>query len=120
MAVAYTVGDSDERPWGTWRVIDAGEDFAVKRIVVKPGCRLSLQWHEGRDEHWIVARGHARVTRDDEVLEVPTNGAMYIRARQVHRVENPGDVDLVLIEVQIGPRLDEADIVRVSDDYGRS
>lgn len=118
--VRYGVGDADERPWGAWRVIDAGEGFAVKRITVRPGARLSLQFHRGRDEHWIIAAGQARVTRGGELLDLGVNQAVFIPAGAQHRIENTGAADLIFIEVQLGALLDEADIVRVEDDYRRS
>ena len=119
MPVTYSAGESDERPWGRWRVLDVGEGHAVKRIEVNPGGRLSLQSHAHRDEHWIVASGTARVTRDDETVELGPNQATQIRAGTRHRVENAGSVPLVFIEVQLGSTLDEGDIVRHEDDYGR-
>jgi mannose-6-phosphate isomerase-like protein (cupin superfamily) len=118
--VRYQRGDSDERPWGRWEVLDTGEGFAVKRITVKPGAVLSLQLHHHRAEHWVVVGGRARVTRDDEVLEIGRDQAVYLPLGARHRVENPGDEMLVLIEVQIGDKLDENDIVRLEDRYGRS
>lgn len=118
--VNYRRGDSDERPWGRWEVLDVGDGFAVKRITVRPGAVLSLQLHHHRSEHWVVARGRARVTRGDEVLELGRNEAVYLPVEIRHRVENPGEEPLELIEVQIGDRLDETDIVRLEDRYGRS
>lgn len=116
----YRLGDADDRPWGSWQVIDVGPNYAVKRIAVRPGGRLSLQMHNHREEHWVVVVGKARVTRDDVQEDVPANHAVTIGPRVVHRVENPGDETLVLIEVQTGDRLSESDIVRLSDDYGRA
>ena len=118
--VRYGVGESDERPWGAWRVIDAGDGFVVKRITVKPGARLSLQFHRGRDEHWIIVAGQARVTRGSEVLDLGVNQAVFIPNGTHHRIENTGTTDLVFVEVQLGALPDEADIVRVEDDYRRS
>lgn len=118
--VRYGIGDADERPWGAWRVVDAGEGFAVKRITVRPGARLSLQFHRGRDEHWIVVAGRGRVTRGEERLDVQPNQAVFIPKEARHRIENTGDADLVFVEVQVGALLDEADIVRVEDDYQRA
>jgi mannose-6-phosphate isomerase-like protein (cupin superfamily) len=117
--VLYRRGDSDERPWGRWEVLDVGPGFAVKRITVRPGAILSLQRHQHRAEHWVVGSGRARVTRGEEVLDLATNEAVHLPVGVVHRVENPGDVPLELIEVQIGERLDESDIVRLEDRYGR-
>ena len=94
--------------------------FQVKRITVKPGARLSLQTHQHRAEHWIVVRGTARVTRDDEVFELHENESTYIPLGAKHRLENPGTELLELIEVQSGSYLGEDDIVRFEDVYGRS
>jgi mannose-6-phosphate isomerase-like protein (cupin superfamily) len=118
--VTYRRGDSDERPWGRWEVLDTGDGFAVKRITVNPGAILSLQLHHHREEHWVVVRGHARVTRDRDVLELGRNGAVFIPVETAHRIENPGTEPLEFIEVQVGDRLDEGDIVRLEDRYGRS
>lgn len=118
--VHYSRGDSDERPWGRWEVLDTGDGFAVKRITVKPGSILSLQLHHHRAEHWVVVRGRARVTRDDQVLELGRDEAVYLPLGARHRVENPGPDMLELIEVQVGDRLDENDIVRLDDRYGRA
>ncbi|KAA5604167.1 mannose-1-phosphate guanylyltransferase/mannose-6-phosphate isomerase [Roseospira marina] len=107
------------RPWGTYRGIDHGERFQVKRIVVQPGERLSLQMHHHRAEHWIVVSGTARVTRDTEEFLLSENQSTYISAGQTHRLENPGKIPLHLIEVQSGGYLGEDDIVRFEDGYGR-
>ncbi len=118
--VIYRPGDSDERPWGRWRVLDVGEGFVVKRITVAPGGILSLQLHHHRSEHWFVARGTARVTLGDRERDVPAGGHVDIPVGTAHRVANPGATSLELIEVQHGERLDESDIVRLEDRYGRS
>ena len=118
--VHYRRGDSDERPWGRWEVLDAGEGFAVKRITVKPGAILSLQLHHHREEHWVVVRGRARVTRGEEVLDLGRNQAVFIPVETAHRIENPGDEPLEFVEVQVGDNLDENDIVRLEDRYGRA
>jgi mannose-6-phosphate isomerase-like protein (cupin superfamily) len=118
--VTYRRGDSDERPWGRWEVLDTGDGFAVKRITVNPGAILSLQLHHHREEHWVVVRGRARVTRGQDVLELARNGAVFIPVETAHRIENPGAEPLQFIEVQVGDRLDEGDIVRLEDRYGRS
>ena len=107
------------RPWGSYEGIDQGERFQVKRIVVKPGASLSLQMHHHRAEHWIVVRGTARVTRDDDVFLLSENQSTYIPLGATHRLENPGMVPLELIEVQSGAYLGEDDIVRFEDTYGR-
>jgi mannose-1-phosphate guanylyltransferase/mannose-6-phosphate isomerase len=108
------------RPWGSYDSVDAGPRFQVKRIRVKPGAQLSLQSHTQRAEHWIVVSGTARVTRDDEVFELHANQSTYIPIGAKHRLENPGDEVLELIEVQSGDYLGEDDIVRYEDVYGRS
>lgn len=107
------------RPWGTFEGIDRGERYQVKRITVKPGAQLSLQYHHHRAEHWIVVKGTARVTRGDETFLLRENESTYIPLGAVHRLENPGKTDLELIEVQSGTYLGEDDIVRVEDVYGR-
>jgi mannose-1-phosphate guanylyltransferase/mannose-6-phosphate isomerase len=107
------------RPWGWYDSIDAGERFQVKRIVVKPGAALSLQMHHHRAEHWIVVKGTAMVTKGSEAQLLSENQSTYIPLGTTHRLENPGKVDLELIEVQSGSYLGEDDIVRFEDVYGR-
>jgi mannose-1-phosphate guanylyltransferase / mannose-6-phosphate isomerase len=108
------------RPWGSYQSIDQGARFQVKRIIVKQGGRLSLQLHHHRSEHWIVVRGTARATIADDVKVVHENESVYIPIGAKHRLENPGKIDLELIEVQTGSYLGEDDIVRIEDDYRRS
>ena len=108
------------RPWGSYQSIDMGERHQVKRIVVKPGGRLSLQKHHHRSEHWIVVRGAARVTVNELVKTVHENESIYIPIGATHRMENPGKIPLELIEVQTGSYLGEDDIIRIEDDYQRS
>ncbi len=108
------------RPWGYYDSIDAGERFQVKRIVVRPGASLSLQMHHHRAEHWIVVSGTARVTRGEESFLLSENQSTYIPLGTVHRLENPGKVELEMIEVQSGSYLGEDDIVRFEDHYGRN
>ncbi|WP_407179636.1 mannose-1-phosphate guanylyltransferase/mannose-6-phosphate isomerase [Bradyrhizobium sp. STM 3562] len=107
------------RPWGSYQSVDNGERHQVKRIIVKPGQRLSLQKHYHRSEHWIVVRGAARVTVNDLVKTVHENESIYIPMGAVHRLENPGKIMLELIEVQTGSYLGEDDIIRIEDDYRR-
>lgn len=107
------------RPWGAYDSIDAEARFQVKRITVNPGARLSLQMHHHRAEHWVVVRGTARVTRNDEVFLLQENESTYIPLGARHRLENPGKIPLELIEVQSGSYLGEDDIVRYDDAYGR-
>jgi mannose-1-phosphate guanylyltransferase / mannose-6-phosphate isomerase len=108
------------RPWGSYQSVDNGDRHQVKRIVVKPGSRLSLQKHHHRAEHWIVVRGTARVTIDETVKTVHENESVYIPMGAVHRLENPGKIMLELIEVQTGSYLGEDDIIRIEDDFRRS
>jgi mannose-1-phosphate guanylyltransferase/mannose-6-phosphate isomerase len=108
------------RPWGSYQSVDMGERHQVKRIVVKPGGRLSLQKHHHRSEHWIVVRGAARVTVNELVKTVHENESIYIPIGATHRMENPGKIPLELIEVQTGSYLGEDDIIRIEDDYQRS
>lgn len=108
------------RPWGCFRSIDLGEGFQVKRITVKPGARISLQKHAHRAEHWVVVQGRARVTRNDEIIELRASESATIPLGAVHRLENTGNELLYLIEVQTGSYLGEDDIVRLEDSYGRT
>ncbi|SDB83454.1 mannose-1-phosphate guanylyltransferase/mannose-6-phosphate isomerase [Paraburkholderia lycopersici] len=108
-----------QRPWGFYDSIDQGERFQVKRIVVTPGARLSLQLHHHRAEHWTVVRGTALVTRGEESFLLTENESTYIPLGVRHRLENPGKVPLEIIEVQSGAYLGEDDIVRIDDTYGR-
>jgi mannose-1-phosphate guanylyltransferase/mannose-6-phosphate isomerase len=107
------------RPWGSYQRIDVGPRFQVKRITVKPGHRLSLQKHFHRAEHWVVVRGTAEVTIDDQVILRHENEAAYLPIGSVHRLANPGRIDLEMIEVQVGSYTGEDDIVRFEDVYGR-
>lgn len=110
----------DHRPWGYYRVLADEPDHKVKRIVVYPGKRLSLQRHQRRAEHWYVMKGAAEVTRDADILTIAAGKAVDIPRGAVHRVKNPGGDDLVFIEVQTGDYFGEDDIERLEDDYGRS
>jgi mannose-1-phosphate guanylyltransferase/mannose-6-phosphate isomerase len=108
------------RPWGYYQSLDTGETHQVKRIVVKPGGRLSLQKHARRSEHWTVVSGVAEVTVDETVTLLKENETVFIPRGAVHRMANPGKTPMVLIEVQYGDYLGEDDIIRIADDYGRS
>jgi mannose-1-phosphate guanylyltransferase/mannose-6-phosphate isomerase len=108
------------RPWGWYDSVDEGERFKVKRIQVKPGASLSLQMHHHRAEHWIVVKGVAEITNGDQVITLTENQSTYIPRGQTHRLANPGDTPLEIIEVQSGSYLGEDDIVRFEDTYGRS
>ena len=109
----------DRRPWGSFTVLDEGDNFKVKRIEVLSGKRLSYQKHSQRAEHWVVVQGTAKVTLDDQEIIVKGGEAIDIPIGSAHRVENPGDERLVFIEVQRGKYLGEDDIVRLQDDFGR-
>jgi mannose-1-phosphate guanylyltransferase/mannose-1-phosphate guanylyltransferase/mannose-6-phosphate isomerase len=114
-----TAFPKDHRPWGWFESLVVGERFQVKRIYVHPGASLSLQSHFHRSEHWIVVEGTARVTIDDREQLVTENQSVYIPLGAMHRMENPGTVPMVLIEVQTGTYLGEDDIVRYEDKYAR-
>ncbi len=117
---AYRLHRTVARPWGTYTVLEEGARFKIKRIVVKPGASLSLQMHHHRSEHWVVVCGMAKVTNGESVRLVNSNESTYIPAGHRHRLENPGVIDLVMIEVQSGEYLGEDDIVRFEDIYGRT
>lgn len=117
---AYKLHRTVSRPWGTYAVLEEGPRFKIKRIEVKPGASLSLQMHHHRSEHWIVVSGMAKVVNGDREIFVRTNESTYIPAGHKHRLENPGVLDLVMIEVQSGEYLGEDDIVRFQDVYGRA
>lgn len=114
-----TMFPKDHRPWGWFESLVIGERFQVKRIHVHPGAALSLQSHHHRSEHWIVVEGTAKVTVDDEVKLISENQSVYIPLGAIHRMENPGKVPMVLIEVQTGTYLGEDDIIRYEDVYAR-
>jgi mannose-1-phosphate guanylyltransferase len=116
---AYKLHRTVVRPWGTYTVLEEGPCFKIKRIEVKPGASLSLQMHRHRSEHWIVVGGMAKVINGEMEIFVGTNESTYIPAGHKHRLENPGVLDLVMIEVQSGEYLGEDDIVRLQDNYGR-
>ena len=109
------------RPWGWYVNVDGGDHsgIKIKRLLVYPAKRLSLQSHDKREEHWVVARGKARVQVGDEVLTLSQNDYVHIPTKAVHRVENIGDEMLEIVETQIGTYLGEDDIVRYEDDFGR-
>jgi mannose-1-phosphate guanylyltransferase len=116
---AYRLHRTVTRPWGTYTILEEGKRFKIKRIVVRPGGSLSLQMHHHRSEHWIVVSGMATVTNDDREFMLDTNESTFIKPGRVHRLVNPGVIDLVMIEVQSGEYLGEDDIVRFTDIYGR-
>ena len=116
----YQIHRRVSRPWGSYEGLCEDTRFQVKRIIVKPGAALSLQMHHHRAEHWVVVKGTARVTRGEEILLLSENESTYIPIGTKHRLENPGKVDLEIIEVQSGTYLGEDDIVRYDDVYGRA
>ena len=109
-----------ERPWGRYTVLEKGNGYKIKRIVLKPGAKLSLQLHRRRSEHWVVVSGVAKVTRESETYLVQNNESTYIPINTKHRLENPGEELLQIIEVQNGDYLEEDDIERFDDIYGRT
>ena len=110
----------DRRPWGSYEVLEEGRNFKVKRIEVLPGKRLSYQTHARRAEHWFIVEGTAKVTLDGRDITVNAGEAIDIPVGTAHRAENPGDSDLIFIEVSRGAYLGEDDIVRIEDDFGRT
>jgi mannose-1-phosphate guanylyltransferase/mannose-6-phosphate isomerase len=115
----YLLHKRVNRPWGAYEGLDSGEGFLVKRITVNPGARLSLQRHKHRAEHWVVVRGRAEITCENVVQTVEANQSFYIPIGDKHRLVNPGDSILEIIEVQTGSLLSEDDIERFDDAYGR-
>jgi mannose-1-phosphate guanylyltransferase/mannose-6-phosphate isomerase len=116
----------ETRPWGAFDVLLEGQGYKVKRLSVNPGKRLSMHYHLHREEHWVIVRGTARILiaeRGEEgrtgELTIPTGETIFIPKEYIHRLENPGDDVLEIIEVQMGDCLSEDDIVRLSDDFGR-
>jgi mannose-1-phosphate guanylyltransferase / mannose-6-phosphate isomerase len=109
-----------DRPWGHYKLVDAGARYQVKRIVVNPGATLSLQKHFHRAEHWVVVKGTAEVTIDDKVRDLHENESVYVPIGSIHRLSNKGRIPLELIEVQVGSYLGEDDIVRLEDVYHRN
>ena len=116
---AHKLHRTVHRPWGTYTVLEEGSNFKIKRIEVKPGASLSLQMHYHRSEHWVVVSGTAKVVNGDHEIILKPNESTYIPAGHKHRLQNPGVVDVVMIEVQSGEYLGEDDIVRFEDNYGR-
>lgn len=108
------------RPWGSYTILAEGEGYKVKRITIKPGAKLSLQMHYHRSEHWTVISGTGKLTLDDKVVIFKENESTYIPIAVKHRLENPGQIPLSIIEVQNGRYLGEDDIVRFDDEYGRT
>jgi len=111
--------ESETRPWGKWMILNEGPSYKVKLIEVNPGHRLSLQYHHHRTEHWLVVSGKARIVVANQVQELGVLQSTVIPERTVHRIENPMSEILRVIEVQLGSKLLEEDIVRLEDDYER-
>lgn len=111
--------ESEQRPWGSWHVLDVGDGYKVKRIHVQPGCRLSYQTHEHRSEHWVVLTGEATCTVDGATTVCSAGHSIDVQLGAKHRLANDGADELVVIEVQRGGYTGEDDIVRHADDYGR-
>ena len=108
------------RPWGSYEILCKGPGYQTKRLIINPSSRLSLQTHKHRDEEWVVARGTARVTVGDQIFEIGRVESASVPRTIKHRIENISEIDpLEIIEVQIGDYIDEEDIERLSDDYGR-
>jgi mannose-6-phosphate isomerase-like protein (cupin superfamily) len=118
-ATEHLIHKTVHRPWGSYTVLEEGPRYKVKRVTVKPGGRLSLQYHHRRSEHWVVTAGTARVTCGDRVFDLHVNESTAIPQKTPHRLENPGEILLDIIEVQCGDYVGEDDIVRLADDYDR-
>ena len=112
--------EEDHRPWGFYQALSDEPDHKVKRIVVYPGKRLSLQRHQRRSEHWYILFGRALVTRDEDQLDLKAGEAVDIPKGYLHRIQNPGSKDLTFIEIQTGDYFGEDDIERLADDFGRN
>jgi len=108
------------QPWGSHETMTGGEGYQVKRIVVAPGRKLSLQYHQHRSEHWTVVEGEVHVTIDDDVMVLQCDESIYVPLGSVHRLDNRSGGDVVLIAVQCGNYLGEDDIVRIDDDFDRA
>lgn len=111
---------TEERPWGSFTTLEEGSGYKIKRIEVKPGHRISLQMHYHRSEHWIIVSGTAKVICGENIEILQSNQSTYVPQCTLHRLENPGVIPLVIIEVQNGEYLGEDDIVRFQDDYART
>lgn len=119
-APGKTIAATELRPWGSFTVLEEGRGYKIKRIEVKPGHRLSLQMHHHRSEHWIVVSGTAKVICGEQEMLLLSNQSTYVPPCTTHRLENPGVIPLILIEVQNGEYLGEDDIIRFQDDYART
>ena len=108
-----------QKPWGSFHILEQGNNYLVKNLIVKPGGKLSLQSHEHRSEHWVIVQGIAKVTINEIVKTLKINESIYIHKKKKHRLENEGQEDLIVIEVQYGTVLQENDIIRYKDIYNR-
>lgn len=115
----YRPAERGQRPWGLWEVLAIGRGYVVKRLVIRPGQRISLQFHRHRSEDWIITDGKARVQVGEAVSIMESGASVHVPRRAIHRLTNVGRIPLVIIEVQRGSLLDERDIVRIDDDHGR-
>lgn len=119
MQTNYKIGEEGLRPWGKWQVVSMGKNYVVKKITVQPNASLSLQKHHYRAEHWLVAQGTALVTLDKQIFPLTAGHAVDIPKNTPHRLENKTSSPLEIIEIQMGKILNEEDIVRFRDSYGR-
>jgi len=117
---SYEAGQSDVRPWGSWKVLDVMPGIVVKKLVVEPGKRISLQRHRYRTERWIVVAGVATVRKDDATMHLAPGEGVLLPQGCLHRLGNETDSPAILIELQFGAPLSEDDIERFTDDYGRA
>ncbi len=108
-----------KKPWGSYQILDEGEKFLVKKIVVNPGGKLSLQSHKNRSEHWIIAEGEAEITLDNNTKKLKENEMIFIQKQSKHRLSNNSSENLIILEMWYGENLDENDIERFEDEYGR-
>jgi len=116
----YVTSEHGERPWGSWTVLEAGDGYCIKHIKVAPGQRLSLQYHRHRAENWVIIAGEGEITLDDQLIKVRAGDHVHIPLGARHRILNASDKSLDILELQSGSILDEADIIRIEDDYARS
>ena len=110
----------EKRPWGEFSIIARGDNFLIKKLIVFPGKRTSLQYHKHREEYWIVLGGKGRIVKGDDTLNISKGDFIKISKGERHRIENTGGENLIILETWVGDVLDENDIVRLEDDYGRS
>lgn len=119
MAVSYQLGEQEKRPWGSWEILAIGPNYVIKKIQVNPHALLSLQLHHHRSEHWVIVSGTAEITLDEHIFTATANTHIFIPLKTKHRIANHTDAPLIFIEIQTGDLLDESDIVRFNDTYGR-